>query len=317
MKIWRAITAEDGRHVARGLLMGGADIIPGVSGGTIALILGIYGRLVTAISHFDWHLIGQLQQRRWQAAAEHVDLRFLVALGGGILVGIVSLASLMHYLIHHHEAVTLAAFFGLILASSWIVARAITPRRDGRAVGWIAAGVAAAILAYWLVGQPILQPRPGLVYTFFCGTIAICAMILPGISGAAMLLLLGKYEHITGIIKNSVRLSVSQSEIVELGVFAAGCAIGLIAFSKVLKWLLQTYPSLTMAVLCGLMIGSLRRVWPFQEVVGGPDSKITTQVWPTSLTPEVVSCIMVAMIGFAAVLLLKRWADRQHVASVA
>ena len=197
-----SFTAEDRRQVARGLLMGGADIIPGVSGGTVALILGIYRRLVHAISHFDAQLVGYLGQRRWSDAARHVDLRFLFTLGCGILVGIASLASLMHHLLEHYQSPTLAAFFGLILASSWIVAHSIAPSSRADIWLWLAAGLGAALLAFWLVGLPILRPRPGLLYTFFCGTIAICAMILPGISGAAMLLLLGRYEHITGIIKH-------------------------------------------------------------------------------------------------------------------
>ena len=303
-----SFTAEDRRQLARGLLMGGADIIPGVSGGTVALILGIYRRLVTAISHFDVQLVGYLGQRRWRDAAQHIDLRFLVTLGCGILVGIASLASLMHHLLEHHQAPTLAAFFGLILASSWIVARSITPTGRPAIWLWLAAGFAAALLAFWLVGLPDLRPRPGLVYTFFCGTIAICAMILPGISGAAMLLLLGRYEHITGIIKNLVHFDVARDEVVELSIFAVGCAVGLIAFSKILKLLLAHYPSLTMAVLCGLMVGSLRRVWPFQELVGDPAAPMTKQVWPTAWTGDVTTCAVIGGAAFCAVILLKKWA---------
>ena len=310
MKIPWSLDVEDRRQLVRGILMGGADIIPGVSGGTVALILGIYQRLVTAISHFDQQLLRYVGQRQWSAAAAHVDLRFLVTLGCGILAGVASLASLMHHLLEHHQAMTLAGFFGLILASSWIVARSIAPRSAALKLRWIIAGVAAALLAFWLVGLPLLHPRPGLGYTFFCGMVAICAMILPGISGAAMLLLLGRYEHITGIIKNAVRLNVTRDECVELAVFAMGCAIGLIAFSKVLKWLLAEYPSSTMAILCGLMIGSLRRVWPFQEAVGNPELRLTAQVWPNSVNGQVVACALIATAAFCAVLLLKRWSER-------
>ncbi len=248
-------------HVARGLLMGAADIIPGVSGGTVALILGIYNRLVTAISHVDGTFVGHLRQQRWGAAAEHIDLRFLIALGGGIAMGVISLGSVMHWLLEDQRQFTLAAFFGLIAASSFLV---------GRLIQRWSAGVAAllmsgAAIALWIVRQPALtHPPDALWYVFLCGVLGICAMILPGISGAFILLILGKYHDITGIIKETLKLHITLDNMMTVAVFAAGCVIGLVSFAKVLRWLLARHESQTMALLCGFMLGSLWKIWPFQ-----------------------------------------------------
>ena len=242
--------------------MGGADIIPGVSGGTVALILGIYNRLVTAISHLDRLFVSHLLRGQIRQAADHADLAFLVTLGTGIAVGVVSLAGLMHYLLLNFHTWTLAVFFGLIIASSWLVAKVVQQ--------WKAVELVAVLLggwfAFWLVGLPIFQQPPdSLLYLFFCGAIAICAMILPGISGAFILLLLGKYAEITGMLKGLVHGELSMEIILSIVTFGAGCLFGLLGFSKVLKLLLARYESPMMALLCGFMIGSLRKLWPFQK----------------------------------------------------
>ncbi len=252
----------DVTHAARGLLMGGADIIPGVSGGTMALILGIYNRLVTAISHVDGKLLGHLHQRRWSDAAQHLDLRFLIALGAGIATGIVGLGGVMHWLLEDFTQFTLAAFFGLIAASSLLVGRMIKQWTPD-IIALIAIGAAIAL---WIVRQPALtHPPDALWYVFFCGVVGICAMILPGISGAFILLILGKYHDITGIIKDTLKLHITTQNVLTVLVFVAGCTIGLICFAKFLRWLLGKHESRTMAVLCGFMLGSLWKIWPFQR----------------------------------------------------
>ena len=304
-------TSTDLGNVARGLLMGGADIIPGVSGGTMALILGIYERLVTAISQFDTTLVGHVRGRQWRRAAEHVDLRFLVGLGSGILLGIGSLATLMNYLLQHQLQPTLAVFFGLILASSGLVARMVQ-RWD------IAAGLltlAGAGFAFWLVAQPFMAGRDGYGYLFLCGMVAICAMILPGISGAFILLILGKYEHVTGVIRGLVHGQVTVENLLTMVVFAAGCTIGLLSFSKVLRWLLAHYHARTMAVLCGFMIGSLRKIWPFKLVPPGEaiDLKHTqyANTWPDGLDGDVLLAVALALVAVAFVLALD-WVSRRR-----
>jgi putative membrane protein len=247
---------------ARGLLMGGADIIPGVSGGTMALILGIYDRLVTAISHVDATLVGHLRTRHWRAAADHIDLRFLVALGCGILAGIALLGTAMNYLLLNQRQFTFAAFFGLIASSSILVGRMVQRWSTVEIVLLVAGG----LFALWLVRLPALShPPEALWYVFVCGVVGICAMILPGISGAFLLLILGKYEDLTHIIKQTLKLQITAENVATVAVFAAGCAIGLISFAKVLRWLLGRHEPQTMAVLCGFMIGSLYKLWPFQR----------------------------------------------------
>ncbi|MAX36721.1 DUF368 domain-containing protein [Gimesia sp.] len=267
-------------QVGRGLLMGGADIIPGVSGGTVALILRIYQRLVTAISHCDARLFQLLAKRQWSEAATHLDLRFVLPLGVGILTGVVSLASLMHYLLDYHLQLTLSVFFGLILASSFLVGQMVKRWTVLNVLAFLAslAGV------YILVGEHSIQPPEGNLYVFFCGMIAICAMILPGISGALILILLGKYHDVTGLLKTIpkelLKGHIDWSGLLTVFVFVMGCLIGLILFSKVLRWLLHNYHTLTMAVLCGLMVGSLRRIWPF---------KVDVTPYTADQTPEMVS----------------------------
>ncbi|MFK7778343.1 MAG: DUF368 domain-containing protein, partial [Gimesia sp.] len=251
-------------QLGRGLLMGAADIIPGVSGGTVALILGIYQRLITAISHCDARLFKLLMQRKWLDAAQHLDLRFVIPLGVGILTGVVSLASLMHYLLDHHLQLTLSLFYGLILASSILVAKMVKQWT----ISNIIALVAALAGLYLLVGEASVKAPEGNLYIFFCGMIAICAMILPGISGALILVLLGKYHDITGLLKTIPKQllqgHIDWNGLLTVFVFVLGCLLGLILFSKVLRWLLHSYHNITMAALCGLMIGSLRKIWPFK-----------------------------------------------------
>lgn len=284
---------QDLLQLGRGLLMGGADIIPGVSGGTVALILGIYQRLITAISHCDTRLFKLLIQRKWSEAAAHLDLRFVIPLGVGILTGVVSLASLMHYLLDYHLQLTLSLFFGLILASSFLVAQMVDRWTFSNVIAFLAslAGV------YILVGEHAVKPPEGNLYVFLCGMIAICAMILPGISGALILILLGKYHDVTGLLKTIpkelLKGHIDWSGLLTVVVFVLGCLLGLILFSKVLRWLLHSYHTLTMAVLCGLMIGSLRRIWPFKIDITPYSADQTAEmvpfkhriyenVWPTA-----------------------------------
>jgi putative membrane protein len=259
---------EDFKTLGRGFLMGGADVIPGVSGGTVALILGIYERLVAALSNVDRQLLVHLRRREWRAAAVHLDLRFLVALGSGIALGIGGLASVMHYLLDQHAVATWSFLFGVILASSLLVAR----RVERWSPGAIVAGVLGAAFAYWLVGQlPTTTIAPGYGYVFLCGAVAICAMILPGISGAFVLVLLGMYFHVTGVLKTTLAGNVTLDGLLTIFVFVAGCGVGLLSFSKFLRWLLSRHESWTMAALGGFMIGSLRKIWPLKDDATTPE----------------------------------------------
>ncbi|MDH3719790.1 MAG: DUF368 domain-containing protein [Planctomycetota bacterium] len=248
-------------QIGRGFLMGGADVVPGVSGGTVALILGIYQRLVRAISSVDLKFLSLIRQGDFPAAARHVDLRFLITLGCGILCGAIGLARVMRYLLNHHFGETWSVFFGLILASSILVAQLVKPWRFITVV----TALAGAAFAFWLVGQlPQVAPS-GYGYVLLCGVIGISAMILPGISGSFILVLMGKYADVIGAVSQLTDGTADRSTFVTLGVFATGCAVGLLAFSKVLRWLLAHYEAATLAALCGFLVGSLRKIWPFKE----------------------------------------------------
>jgi putative membrane protein len=285
--------------------MGGADVVPGVSGGTVALILGIYERLVTCISRFDLSLLTLLRARRWSEAAAHVDLFFLGSLGGGIALGILTLGGLMNHLVTsaHTRERTLAAFFGMILASTVLVARTIRCRTAVYAVSAVLVGLAGAGFAFWFVELPRATAEPTHLYVLACGMVAICAMILPGVSGAYVLLILGVYVHLTDILKGLPRGHFGGQDGVTVVVFAAGCAIGLISFSKVLRWLLTRAHTHTMAALCGFMLGALRRIWPFQHDTTPhlKEFKLKEYVnyWPASFDGE--AAVKLA-IGLAAML---------------
>ena len=294
-----------------GFLMGAADIVPGVSGGTVALILGVYERLVTAISNCNVSFLRLLLSKKFKAAADHIDLRFVAALGCGILSGIAGLASLMNYLLVHQMSFTFAAFSGMILASSVLVARRVSKWRP-ECVGLLVAGV---VIALRLVTLDALQSPPDtLWYMFFCGMIGITAMILPGISGAFILLLLGRYEDITGSIKGMLHGEISVAVIMSLSVFALGCLVGLLSFSRVLRWLLAKHSNGTMAILCGFMIGSLYKLWPFQRDTTPDVEKFKLKVFenyrPDAISTDVMLAAVLCAAGFGIVLLMDAVANR-------
>lgn len=302
---------NDLTQFARGFLMGGADIIPGVSGGTVALILGIYQRLVSAISNVDGTLFGLVARRQWRAAAEHIDLRFLVTLGLGILTGIACLASLMHSLLMHQRPYTLSVFFGLILASSYVVLKMLSPNSPTQRVACYGLAFLAAIFAFWLVGLEQVSFHDHLGYFFLCGMLAICAMILPGISGSYILWLLGAYVAVTGIIKSVLKFECTQRELLCLLVFATGCAIGLVGFSKLIKWSLSRAHDPIMAMLGGFMIGSLRLMWPFQHDLTPEVDKLKEKryelIMPDNWDNEVTLCVALAIVAVVFVVTLERW----------
>ena len=309
---FRSSIRHDLTHIARGLLMGAADVVPGVSGGTVALVAGIYDRLVGALSRFDTQLLSHVRRREWRQAAQHMDLRFLIALGAGIASGILLCGGLVNTLLTQPStrSATLAAFFGMIAASSVVVIRMIAPRTRGQCLGAAALVIIGTVVAYLVTSLPQSHVELRLWYVFLSAMIAICAMILPGISGAYVLLILGVYEPITGILKRLPKGEVDLNDLAAVAVFIAGCAIGLLSFSKLLKWLLARHEQPTMAVLAGFMIGAIHRVWPFQldrtPDVSDLKHKIYEPYLPNSLTAEVLTSIVAALIAFALVLLLER-----------
>lgn len=235
--------------------MGMADVVPGVSGGTIAFISGIYEELLDSIRSVDASALRLLLRFRLAEFWRHINGRFLLPVLLGIAVAIFSLARLMTYLLTNHPIAIWSFFFGLIVASALLVARQIG-RWDWRTVLAFAVGAAAA---WWITVATPAETPDDWWFVMFSGAIAICAMILPGISGAFILLLLGKYQYIMH--------AVGEFDIPVIAVFVIGAAAGIISFSHLLSWLLKHWHDVTVAVLMGFMVGSLNKVWPWKETV--------------------------------------------------
>ena len=239
----------------KGCAMGMADVVPGVSGGTIAVISGIYEELLDSIRSVDATALRLLLRFRLAEFWRHINGRFLLPVLLGIAVAIFSLARLMTYLLTNHPIAIWSFFFGLIVASALLVARQIG-RWDWRTVLAFAVGAAAA---WWITVATPAETPDDWWFVMLSGAIAICAMILPGISGAFILLLLGKYQYIMH--------AVGEFDIPVIAVFVIGAAAGIISFSHLLSWLLKHWHDVTVAVLMGFMVGSLNKVWPWKETV--------------------------------------------------
>lgn len=248
-----------GANLARGALMGAFDVVPGVSGGTVALVVGIYERLIAAIRAIVDVLLAVVRRDNEHARErlDEVEWRLIIPLGIGILVAIVSLARVIEPLLDEdtgHPVQARAVFFGLIIGSLIVPWKRAGGVHSGR---WLLV-VAGAIVAWFLSGMPDTEiENPALVAVFFSAMIAICAMILPGISGSFILLAIGMYTPTIA--------ALNDRDLVYILVFVLGAAIGLGSFSKVLNWLLTHRHDATMAVLLGLMLGSLRAVWPYLD----------------------------------------------------
>lgn len=293
----------------KGLCMGGADIIPGVSGGTMAFITGIYSDLITAITSVGGRFFSRLVRFDIAGALDAVHLRFLIPLFLGIATALVSMARLMHYLLEQYPVPVWSLFFGLIAASILVVGRQVKQRGASYWV-MVALGAAAGFIVVGLI--PVQTPND-LWFVFFCGALAICAMILPGISGAFILLLLGKYAYVTGALKNPF----TPESMLIIIVFVAGAALGLGGFSRVLKWLFDRWHDPTIAVLTGFMIGAMRKIWPWKEVVETRviQGKVYViqehNIWPPAYDQEFFLALAVMVAGFAAVVALEMISTRR------
>jgi putative membrane protein len=237
-----------------GLAMGSADVVPGVSGGSMAFILGIYGQLLEAVAGFDLQLLALLRRGEWSAAAARVHLGFLVPLLAGLLGAVLILVRPITWLYANQPELLFALFFGLILGSIVLIARHAHWGRSG--VMAMAAGVIGALLLVTRV--PVTMPHDPFTI-FWSGAVAIMAMILPGVSGSFLLLVLGQYQHVMEAVKGL--------DLATLVPFALGCAVGLMVFVRLLRWLLARWHGQTVALLVGFMAGSLWKIWPFREVL--------------------------------------------------
>jgi putative membrane protein len=246
----------------KGACMGAADVIPGVSGGTIAFITGIYDQLIESINSISGTALKLFFSGKFKEFWKHINGSFLVSLFCGILVSVLSLAGLMQYLLEHHPIQTWAFFFGLIVASSIFILRGIQGWNMKSAM-FPVLGVVLGIVVCTL--SPTQTPD-ALWFIFLSGAIAICAMILPGISGSFILLILGKYKYIMGAITGLTTGAAVGESLVILCVFAVGAVCGILAFSRLLHWLLARFNKETLMVLAGFIIGSLVKVWPWSNM---------------------------------------------------
>jgi putative membrane protein len=239
----------------KGIAMGAADVVPGVSGGTIAFITGVYDTLLESIRRINPRLIRLGREQGLKAVLTHINAIFLICLFGGIFVSILTLAKLISWLLVTHPIPLWSFFFGLILVSVFHIYRQLQVKRLPHLAGLLF-GIA---LAYTITVLQPLQLDPTLFNIFIAGCIAICAMILPGISGSFILLLIGMYAPILDAVKNI--------QVDTLLIFLCGCITGLLTFSHLLSWMLKHHRSITLATLTGLMLGTLPKIWPWKETL--------------------------------------------------
>lgn len=281
----------------KGACMGAADVIPGVSGGTIAFLMGIYQELLDSIKSVNGEAFKLLFKGKIAEFWKHINGNFLVSIFAGILVSVFSLARLMKYLLEFHPIQLWSFFFGLILASAIYILKGLDKWSLPNIISLLA-GV--GIAAFICVASPAQTPD-ALWFIFLSGAIAICAMILPGISGSFILLLLGKYAF--------VMTAVTELNIPVLAVFAVGCAVGIVSFSHFLSWLLKKFYMLTIALLSGFMLGSLLKVWPWK--VPGTSEGFDYPALPaqfeqvTGLDAQLGTSIAFAVLGLAIVLVIE------------
>jgi putative membrane protein len=289
---------------AKGFCMGASDVVPGVSGGTMALILGIYEELIQSIKALDLAFLRLVLRGRFSRALDKAPFGFLLPLGLGILTAIFTMARGLSWLLNEYPVVIWSFFFGLVLASAFVVGCRIEKWEWTTVLGI----VISALAAYFLVGLVPIHTPEALPFIYLCGAVAICAMILPGISGSFILVLLGKYHFVLD--------AVGRLDLLVLSVFTAGTATGILLFVRILNWLLKRFYQCTMAALTGLMIGSLRKIWPWKSMTefvnndAGSGVTLAGNMMPHQMTSEVYLAIGLALLGGLSVILLQRLAEK-------
>ena len=314
--------------ILKGAAMGIAETIPGVSGGTIAFITGIYERLLKSIRSFGPAAITAWKQEGLAGVRRAADGVFLLRLFGGMVLGILVGVFGMAYLLENYPLEVWGFFFGLIVASAIYIGKQVEQ--------WSAVSIIILLLsialAYWVTIATPAQGSESLLYVFMCGVIAISALMLPGLSGSFMLLLLGMYQFILhDTLKDGVLEQQDLGAVVTLGVFGFGCLLGVLTFARVLSWLFDHQRDLTLAGLTGFMIGSLNKVWPWQEVVatrisskGEEQVMFSKSVLPNTLAgleenflygtdPRLLTVIAAMVVGFALIFVIERAGSKKDV----
>ena len=294
----------------KGMAMGAADVVPGVSGGTIAFISGIYEELLGSISNVNFGLLKTLKKEGFKVAWKEVNGNFLLSLFIGIFISIVSLAKAIKFLLENEPVLLWSFFFGLVLASIIYIAKQIT-KWNSIAIIVLVLG---AFLAYYITTlNPLVSENSSLFFMFIAGAIAICAMILPGISGAFILVLLGAYKPVLA--------AVNDRDYKTIAAVGLGAIIGLLTFSKVLKWLFAHYKNYTLAVLTGFIIGSLNKIWPWKETltwrtnshgVEVPFNQQSVSPFSFDGDAQFTMAIILSIVGFSLILLMEKLAFKKQ-----
>ena len=274
----------------KGACMGAADVIPGVSGGTIAFIMGIYDKFVASLAAINAEAVKLFFTGKFKEFWRHINGGFLLSLVVGIGVSVISLATVMQTLLSDFPIQTWAFFFGLIVASSIFILRGIS--------GWglreILFLIGGVVLGVVICTLSPTQTPDALWFIFLSGAIAICAMILPGISGSFILLILGKYQYILGAVSDLVAGQDVVGNLLIIGVFAIGAVVGILSFSKFLHWLLSRWHKQALIILAGFIIGSLVKIWPWNNPEAIAQTELTGSL-------HIGSAIIIALIGFSLV----------------
>ena len=293
----------------KGLAMGAADAVPGVSGGTIAFISGIYEELISSINNVNASLFKTLFSKGIKAFWNQANGNFIASLLIGIIISYVSFMRIAKYLLENEPVLIWSFFFGLIVASIYFVGKQIT--RWNTAV--IIALIIGACIAFYITTLPALATNDNSLFLFFAGAIAICAMILPGISGSFILIILGAYKTLSN--------ALHDFDIKKILIFTCGAIVGLLSFSHLLKWLFKYYHNITLALLTGFIFGSLNKVWPWKETLTWhTNSKgLKTPVLQESISPfafngenQIVFAIGLMVLGFLTIFILEKFGSKKQ-----
>ena len=292
--------------IFRGMAIGAANVIPGVSGGTIALITGIYPEIISSIKSFGWKTLKLLLKGQLSRCFSEVNGPFITSIGIGVVASIFTLAKALDHLLTNHLTLTMSFFFGLILASVYLVYKQVSKWN------WIctlAATAGIGLAGTILLIEP-LRENPNPIYIFLCGVIAMSSMILPGISGSFILILMGNYALILEAVSDIRDLNSSLPIVLP---FVGGCAIGLLGFSRILAIVLEKFKATTMALLTGFIIGSLAVIWPWKEGIKTTFSgkeKVTGYEWHLPLPDKMLLlAILMMLAGAGLVLILEKIAS--------
>ena len=288
----------------KGVAMGAADVVPGVSGGTIAFISGIYEELITSINGISFSKYKVLREEGFKSFWRAINGNFLLALFSGIFISVFSLAKMISWLLVNQPILLWSFFFGLVFASIFFIARDI----ESWNLGIVTAFVLGAAIAYYITTLPPSENTHSLLYLFLSGALAVCAMILPGISGAFILVLLGSYKTILD--------AVHERELYTIATVALGAVFGLLSFARLLKWMFQNYKNSTLALLTGFILGSLNKIWPWKRVL---ETKIfgkkVIPINEENISPfnfegdnQLLYAILLALLGFCVIFILERLA---------